>query len=182
MRMENSDETLVDRAQAGDAVAFGQLLERHYDMILRLGYRMLGSQSLAEDLAQELCCALPQKLNSFRGDAKFTTWLYRVTMNAAKDLLRKQKTHQTAQQGWGDMFEMQQQEVSEKARDRAWLTQAMKTLPIDLREVLVLTLAEDLSHVEASAVLGVPTGTISWRISEAKKHLRALAQSEEAYP
>lgn len=182
MRMESSDEILVNRAQSGDAQAFGQLLERHYDMILRLGYRMLGSQSLAEDLAQEVCCTLPHKLGSFRGDAKFSTWLYRVTINAAKDLLRKQKTRRNAQQGWGDMFEMQHHDASEKARDRAWLAQAMKTLPIDLREVLVLTLAEDLSHAEASEVLGVPAGTISWRISEAKKHLRALAQSEEAYP
>ncbi len=182
MRMESSDEILVNRAQSGDAVAFGQLLERHYDMILRLGYRMLGSQSLAEDLAQEVCCALPHKLGSFRGDAKFSTWLYRVTINAAKDLLRKQKTRKNAQQGWGDMFEMQQHDASEKARNRAWLAQAMKTLPMDLRETLVLTLAEDMSHAEASEVLGVPTGTISWRISEAKKHLRALAQSEEAYP
>jgi len=77
---------------------------------------------------------------------------------------------------------MHQQDANEKARDRAWLAQAMKTLPVDLHETLVLTLAEDLSHAEASAVLGVPAGTISWRISEAKKHLRALAQSEETYP
>lgn len=182
MRMETSDEILVNRAQSGDSNAFGQLLERHYDMILRLGYRMLGSQSLAEELAQDVCCALPVKLGSFRGDAKFTTWLYRVSINAAKDRLRKQKTRHTAQRGWGDMFEMQQHDTNEAAKDRAWLAQAMKTLPIDLRETLVLTLAEDMSHAEASEVLGVPTGTISWRISEAKKHLRALAQAEEAYP
>ena len=180
--METSDEILVNRAQAGDSNAFGQLLERHYDMILRLGYRMLGSQSLAEELAQDVCCALPVMLGSFRGDAKFTTWLYRVSINAAKDRLRKQKTRHAAQQGWGDLFEMQQQDTNEAAKDRAWLAQAMKTLPIDLRETLVLTLAEDMSHAEASAVLGVPTGTISWRISEAKKYLRALAQAEEAYP
>jgi RNA polymerase sigma-70 factor, ECF subfamily len=182
MRMERSDEILVNRAQAGDAVAFGQLLERHYDMILRLGYRMLGSQSLAEELAQDVCCALPKKLGSFRGDAKFTTWLYRVTINAAKDILRKQKSRETAQQGWGDMFEMQQHDASEKAQDRAWLAQAMNSLPTDLHETLILTLTEDMSHAQAADVLGVPTGTISWRVSEAKKHLRALAQAEEAYP
>jgi len=182
MRMETSDEILVDRAQSGDVQAFGQLLERHYDLILRLGYRMLGAQSLAEDLAQDVCCALPVKLGSFRGDAKFTTWLTRVSINAAKDRLRKQKTRRAAQQGWGDLFEMQQHDDNQTANDRAWLAQAMATLPIDLREVLVLTLAEDMTQAEASAVLGVPTGTISWRISEAKKHLRALAQAEEAYP
>jgi len=182
MRMETSDEILVDRAQAGDSDAFGQLLERHYDLILRLGYRMLGAQSLAEELAQDVCCALPVKLVSYRGDAKFTTWLTRVSINAAKDRLRKQKTRHAAQQGWGSLFEMQQHEADEIANDRAWLAQAMTTLPIDLREVLVLTLAEDMTQAEASAVLGVPTGTISWRISEAKKHLRALAQAEEAYP
>ncbi len=182
MKMETSDEILVDRAQAGDGDAFGQLLERHYDMILRLGYRMLGTQSLAEELAQDLCCALPTKLGSFRGDAKFTTWLYRVTMNAAKDYLRKQRTHENAQKGWGDMFELQQHDASEKANDRAWLAQAMTVLPPDIRETLVLILTEDMKQAEAAEVLGVPEGTISWRISEAKKHLRALAQSEEAYP
>ena len=182
MKMETSDEILVDRAQAGDGDAFGQLLERHYDMILRLGYRMLGTQSLAEELAQDLCCALPAKLGSFRGDAKFSTWLYRVTMNAAKDYLRKQRTHENAQKGWGDMFELQQHDASEKANDRAWLAQAMTVLPPDIRETLVLILTEDMKQAEAAEVLGVPEGTISWRISEAKKHLRALAQSEEAYP
>ncbi len=182
MRMENSDEILVNRAQSGDAQAFGQLLERHYDMILRLGYRMLGSQTLAEELAQDVCCALPVKLGSFRGEAKFTTWLYRVSINAAKDVLRKQKTRHAAQQGWGDVFALQNDDANDKAQDRAWLAQAMATLPADLREVLVLTLAEDMTHAEASEVLGVPAGTVSWRISEAKKHLRALAQSEEAYP
>lgn len=182
MRMETSDEILVYRAQSGDGAAFEQLIDRHYDLVLRLGYRILGSQSLAEDLAQDVCCALPSKLNSFRGEAKYTTWLYRVSVNAAKDCLRKQKTRHAAQKGWGDMFELQRHDTAEKARDHAWLAQAMTALPTDLREVLVLILAEDMTQAEAGEVLGVPTGTISWRVSQAKKQLRALAQSEEQYP
>jgi len=180
--MESSDQILVNRARSGDAQAFGLLLERHYDMILRLGYRVLGSQTMAEELAQDVCCALPVKLGTFRGDAKFTTWLYRVTINAAKDVLRKQKTRRTAQQGWGDVYQLQQQDANDQAKDRAWLAQAMNALPSDLRETLILTLTEDMTQAEAGAVLGVSAGTISWRVSEAKKHLRAFAQSEERYP
>lgn len=182
MRMETSDEILVDRAQSGDGTAFELLVERHYDLVLRLGYRMLGSQSQAEELAQDVCCALPIKLGSFRGDAKFTTWLYRVSINAANDVLRKRNSRNQAQKTWGDISTLQHQASAEKSTELEWLSQAMTTLPPDLRETLVLILAEDMKHAEAAEVLGVSTGTISWRVSEAKKHLRALAQAEEAYP
>jgi RNA polymerase sigma-70 factor (ECF subfamily) len=80
------------------------------------------------------------------------------------------------------MFQMQQDNANDQAKDRAWLAQAMNALPTDLREVLVLTLAEDMTQAEAGAALGIPAGTVSWRVSEAKKHLRAFAQSEECYP
>lgn len=182
MQMEASDEILVNRAQAGDALAFERLIERHYDLILRLGYRMLGSQSQAEDVTQDICCALPVKLQSFRHEAKFTTWLYRVSVNAIKDHLRKQKTRQSANQAWGDISALQTQSAKDHAEDLAWLAQAMQTLPDDIRETLVLILGEEMTHAEAAKVLDVSPGTISWRISEAKKRLRALAQSEDRDP
>jgi RNA polymerase sigma-70 factor (ECF subfamily) len=180
--METSDEILVDRAQTGDASAFEALIERHYDLMLRLGYRMFGSQFMAEELAQDICCALPKKLLSFRGDAKFTTWLYRVTINAAKDQLRKQKSRNSAQEAWGDIDTLKRQADTAKAEDMEWLAQAMTTLPLDLRETLVLILSEDMKHAEAAEVLGISEGTVSWRMSEAKKYLRNLAKAEETYP
>ncbi len=180
--MEQSDESLVTSAQAGDGDAFEQLVTRHYDMILRVGFRLVGSQAQAEDLAQDICASLVGKITSFRGDAKFTTWLYRVTINAAKDHIRKQQTRRSAHEAWGDVTELHSQSNAAHSRELEWLTQAMRALPDDLRETLVLTLSEDMTHNEAAEVLSISPGTVSWRISEAKKHLRALATAEERYP
>lgn len=182
LMIDQSDETLVTNAQRGDGDAFEQLVTRHYDMILRVGYRLIGSQTQAEDLAQDICASLVSKLASFRGDAKFTTWLYRVTMNAAKDHIRKQRTRKSAHDAWGDVTELHSQTTAAHQRELEWLTQAMRALPDDLRETLVLTLTEDMTHTEAAEVLNISAGTVSWRIAQAKKHLRAIATAEERYP
>ena len=182
MKMMQSDEFLVTQAQGGDADAFGTLVARHYDLVFRLGYRMLGSKSEAQDLAQDVCAGLAGKLAGFRGDAKFTTWLYRITINAAKDRLRKRTTRQKAQEGWGEVEAMSRETTAQYKAQLQWLHQAMATLSDDLRETVALVLGEDQTHAQAAAVLGVSEGTISWRMSEVKKNLRAVAQAEERYP
>ena len=73
MRMETSDENLVTLAQAGDAAAFSALVSRHYDLIHRIGYRILGSQAEAQDMAQDLCLSLAGKIKNFRSDSKLKT-------------------------------------------------------------------------------------------------------------
>jgi RNA polymerase sigma-70 factor, ECF subfamily len=179
MRMDVSDEILVSLAKGGDGTAFGHLLARHYDLIFRLGFRMLGQKAEAEDLAQDICAALPAKMAGFRGDAKFSTWLYRVTLNAAKDRLRKRSRRQAARKGWGDTARLALEADAHARGERDWLASAMKTLSDDLRETLALTLGEDMTHGQAAEVLGVSEGTVSWRMSEVKKALRALAKEEE---
>ncbi len=179
MRMETSDEDLVRAAVQGDAQAFSVLVSRHYDLIHRLGFRLLGSRPDAEDLAQDICVQLPKKLQGFRGDARFTTWLYRVTLNAATDRMRKRKTRHIAFQAWGQLARMTHDEALEKASELDWLSRAMTRLNDDLRETVALVLGEDLTHAAAAEVLGLSEGTISWRMSEVKKALRAMAQDEE---
>lgn len=179
MRMETGDSILVDRALAGDADAFGQLLARHYDLIYRLGFRMLGRAADAEDLAQDICAALPTKLAGFRGDAKFTTWLYRITINAALDRIRKRQTRRKASEGWGEVQALTRAETIEKQVELEWLKQAMTGLSDELQHTVALVLGEELSHAQAAQVLGLSEGTISWRMSEVKKSLRAMAQAEE---
>lgn len=182
MRMEQSDAFLVTQAQAGNAEAFGQLVTRHYDLVFRLGFRMLGNKVEAQDLAQDVCAGLAAKLAGFRGDAKFTTWLYRVSINAAKDRLRKRTTRQKAQEGWGEVEAMARENTAHKKAQLQWLKQAMATLSDDLRETVALVLGEEQTHAETAEALGVSEGTISWRMSEVKKRLRAVAQAEERYP
>ena len=85
---------MVGRANSGDAAAFATLLERHYDLIYRLAYRILGNQQDAEDIAQDVCVLLPKKLASFQGNAKFTTWLYQITLNTCRDFMRRSMSSQ----------------------------------------------------------------------------------------
>ena len=102
MLMDTPDETLAMAAAGGDRTAFAVLISRHYDRIHGLAWRMSGSRADAEDLAQDICAALPAKLRGWTAQARFTTWLYRVVVNAAHDVRRRQATRSRASQGWGD--------------------------------------------------------------------------------
>lgn len=179
MRMEPSDTSLVERALGADADAFGQLVARHYDRIYRLGYRVLGRQADAEDLAQDICAALPGKLNGFRREARFTTWLHRIVLNAARDRLRRQATQARAADGWGQAETMRRAENAEAAAAQEWLETALATLAPDLRETVALVLGEEMTHAEAAEVLEISEGTVSWRMSEVRKRLRVLAEEDE---
>lgn len=176
--MKTSDESLALAAAEGDADAFGVLIERHYDGVFRLAFRLTGARAEAEDLTQDICAALPAKLAGFRGEARFTTWLWRVTVNAAHDRRRRAATRARHAEGWGDWEQGRRAANDEAAEAVDWLTQAMRSLPEELHDTLALVL-DDATHDEAAEVLGVAPGTVSWRISEAKKHLRALREKED---
>lgn len=176
--METSDEALALAAATGDREAFAALVSRHYERILRLAWRLLGSAAEAEDLVQDLCIALPTKLGGFRGQARFTTWLHRVVVNAAHDRRRRAATRAKAGDGWGDWERARRAADGEAAAAADWLGRAMRALPDDLRNTVALVLGEEMTHREAGEILGVSEGTVSWRMSEVKKHLRALAAAE----
>lgn len=181
MLMDRSDETLALTAAGGDRQAFAALLERHYDRLFRLCWRLTGGHADAEDLTQDICTALPAKLRGWRGEARFTTWLYRVAVNAAHDRHRRASTHARASAGWAQWEANRQAAMAEDSARQDWLGTAMAALPEDLRDTLALTLGADLTQAEAAQVLGLSEGTVAWRISDIKKRLRALAQ-EEATP
>lgn len=178
--METRDEMLADAAKLGDAQAFALLVDRHYDRIYRVGWRVLGSREAAEDLAQDVCAALPAKLRSYRAQARFSTWLYSVTLNAARDRLRRRATRARAHAGWGEVTTLNRAAEAEASADRDWLHAAMARLSPDLRETVALVIGEELSQAEAAEVLGLSPGTVAWRMSEVKRALRALAEEEAA--
>ena len=178
MLMETDDETLARAAASGDRSAFAGLLQRHYDRIFGLAFRLTGSRAEAQDLTQDICAALPAKLQGWRGQARFTTWLYRVTVNATHDLRRRKATRARASAGWGDWELARQDEMAAQAEALDWLTLAMQRLSPELRDTVALVLGEDLTQGQAGEVLGVSEGTIAWRMSEVKKRLRAMAAED----
>lgn len=178
MRMDTPDETLALAAAQGDRAAFATLVGRHYDRIHALAWRLSGSRADAQDLTQDICAALPARLQGWRAEARFITWLYRVVVNAAHDQRRRQATRSRAADGWGDWELARQDAMAEQRAQEDWLATAMTRLPPDLRDTVALVLGEELTQAEAGQVLGVSEGTIAWRMSEVKKRLRVMAAEE----
>ena len=181
MLMDTSDTALAMAARAGDRDAFGVLVARHYDRLHALAWRLTGSASEADDLTQDICASLPAKLGGFRGEARFTTWLYRVAVNAAHDARRRAATRARAAAGWGDWELARQDAMAEDRAAQDWLATAMRSLPEDLRDTLALVMGEAMTQGRAAEVLGLSEGTVAWRMSEVKRRLRALA-AQEATP
>lgn len=172
---------LISRARGGDRDAFGELVEQYRDNVYRLAYRMCGNAYDADEAAQEAFVAAWRALPNFRGDAKFSTWLYRLTTNAAIDVMRREKRHQTV--GDGEMIEVADdadspQETVERTEQQEAVQKALATLSEEYREVLLLRYMEELDYAEIAEVLQLPSGTVKSRINRAKAALKkALLKS-----
>ncbi len=176
---EHTDEALVRRARAGDRAAFTLLIERHYERIYRVGARVLNDVAAAEDLAQEVCVGLVTRLASYRGASRFTTWLHRVVVNAALDAMRRDGARQRNEREFAERAALARADQVAGAEQSAWLRRTLRRLPETLRVTVVLVLEEGLPHAEAGVVLGVSEATVSWRMHQARKHLRALATADK---
>lgn len=170
---DDTDPHLVERAAGGDAEAFDRLIERHYDSIYRMAWRWLGSRPDAEDTAQDICIKLALELRGFRAGAKFSTWLYRVTYNAAIDKLR---TRQRIKVGTAsniiEPIHIRSQQTPEEAVINIELWGAVRALPAQQRDAVLLVYGEGLSHSEAALVMGCAEKTVSWHLHAARKSLR----------
>jgi len=172
-----TDLELAKRAGAGDRDAFQEILERHYDTLFRVAIRFTGSEADAEDIAQDVCLTLAVKIASFRGQSQFSTWLYRVAMNACRDFARKRKTASAMQESYAAFREADEADQRHNARRVSWLTEQVQGLSPRLRETAVLVLGEDLSHADAAAALGCAESTVSWRMHEVRNKLKELVDS-----
>jgi len=175
---DTKDEVLAARAASGDGGAFRELLGRHYDRVFRVVYGVVRDQSDAEDITQEIWAALPKKLRAWRGEAKLTSWLHRIALNAAKDALRRSASQARTKASYAEMEHLSQGEALDTQKRLSWLHSALDTLSDDLRETAALTLGEDMNFAQAAEVLGVAEGTIAWRMSEIRKRLKELASND----
>ena len=179
MLQSTDDGELAAQALRGDRVAFRRLLERHYDLIYRIAYRYLGSAADAEDVAQEVCLALVTRLGSFGGRSRFTTWLTSIVINQCRDFLRRRKSSQGLVERYGVQRTLDDGDAEDDRRRAAWLQEALAALEPNLRETVLLVVAEDFSHAEAAEALGCSEGTISWRMHQVKERLRARRNNDD---
>ena len=176
--MDTGDQDLAKSAAQGDAASFKALLERHYETVYAVAYRYSGQREDAEDIAQDVCLSLATKLRSYRGEARFKTWLYRITVNAARDLHRKRAASGRLNETYAELTDLARGEAAQTATEIAWLYECLDRLAEPTRETAVLVLAEGMSHKQAAEVLEVKESTVSWRMHELKKQLKAFAEEE----
>ena len=176
--MDEIDQQLAQQAASGDARAFGALLERHYDRVFRVVYSVVRDQSDAEDITQEIWTALPKKLRNWRGDAKLSSWLHRIALNAAKDSLRRSASRARTVASYAEIEDLSRGANADTQKRLSWLQSALETLSEDLRDTAALTLGEEMNFAQAAEVLGVAEGTVAWRMSEIRKRLKTLASKD----
>ncbi|WP_049722304.1 RNA polymerase sigma factor [Gilvimarinus polysaccharolyticus] len=160
---------LIQRAQAGEADAFSELLEAHYELIYRFAFRWCAKREAAEDITQQCCIKLAGAIKQFQHRSKFSTWLYRLVINTAHDWQRHEGRHHQTDTSCD-------QPVAATAQDESaiYLQQVLKQLDVmgeGLRETALLVLAEGFNHREAAEILGVKESTISWRLHHMRKQL-----------
>lgn len=168
---EASDLDLAGAAAAGDRAAFESLLRRHYDRIHALAWQLTGSRSDAEDVAQDVCCALVAKIGTFRGEARFTTWLCGIVYNACRDLRRRRRSLTGLADRLALFAGLAAAPDGRDLYDAIWLKSAIARLKPAYRDAAVLVAGQQLSHAEAAEILGVAESTVSWRMHEARRLL-----------
>jgi RNA polymerase sigma-70 factor (ECF subfamily) len=180
MPSDDRDEDLVHRAVGGDGSAFGILVERHERRVYNLALRMCGHEEDARDATQEAFLTALRKLSSFRGEAAFTTWLHRVTVNACYDLLRKRgrapllsrrEDHEPEPPAWPDHAEATDLSID--------VQRALLAVPEDYRVVMILHDVQDLPYEDVAAIVGIPVGTVKSRLHRGRV---ALARAMGAEP
>lgn len=185
--MEVDDPQLVESAKAGDAGAFKALVVRYQRKVYAVALGIVKDPDTAWDVAQEAFVRVHKHLPEFKGDSAFSTWLFRITSHLAIDSVRKERRSQKddiddlreadlGHAGEGILSTSLGQDPRENALRKELagkLQEALGTLPVIHREVLVLREVEGLSYEELAARLGIQKGTVMSRLFHARKKMQA---------
>jgi RNA polymerase sigma-70 factor (ECF subfamily) len=174
-RARDPDADLISAAIAGDRAAFGALLERHYDRIHGLAWQLTGSRADADDIAQDVCCSLVEKIGTFRGEAKFTTWLCGIVVNACRDLRRRRRSFRGLAERLTVLAGLATAPDGRDVYDGIWVRSALARLKPAYRDAAVLVAGQQLTHAEAAEILGIAESTVSWRMHEVRRLIASEA-------
>ena len=175
---------LVSKAQQGDRSSFGELVRRHHPGVVNVVYRMCGDVQLAEDAAQEAFIRAWLHLSSYRPQSSLRNWLYRIAVNAALDVLRREP--EIAAEDVEDVLVADSEPGPEAAllrqeRSRQ-IQRAVLSLTPTSRAVLILREYEELSYQEIAAALDIPVGTVMSRLNYARTRLKELLVPQQMQP
>lgn len=176
---------LIGRARRGDAAAFGELVDLYRHVVYRAALAALKSPEEAEDMTQETFVTAYQKLDGFRGEASFKTWIATIAWRKALDRraslrrwwLAARAGRSEGCEPWNAVEHLpagrpNHEEEFLGSELASHIRRLVGSLPAKLRDPLLLVGSGDYTYEEAAAVLGVPVGTVKWRVSEARRRLK----------
>jgi RNA polymerase sigma-70 factor, ECF subfamily len=188
-----TDEELVARSQGGDGDSFNQLIKRWERPIYALAYRVIGREEDARDVCQEAFLRAYRALPGFKGQAKFSSWLYRITLNLCRDWIRKQRRAPVLQMPEGvDPHELMAEtgevesieELVSRRELSAVVAEAMALLPEDQRTAIILKEYHGMTFQEIADLQGCPLSTVKTRLyqglSVLRRHLQRNGQMAPA--
>jgi RNA polymerase sigma-70 factor (ECF subfamily) len=175
--------TLVGAARRGDVAALDALVRATYAETYTLAYRLTGNEDDARDVVQESYLRAHRGLDRFRGDAQFTTWLYRITANCASTAVRKRRRTRTEPlPDDAPVVEVRRDRDPEgraaSAEDRASVAAALAGLPVRLRQVIVLRDIYDLPHRAIADELGISEAAAKVRLHRARRRLKDALEAD----
>jgi RNA polymerase sigma-70 factor (ECF subfamily) len=141
-----------------------------------LAWQLTGSRADADDVAQDVCCTLVEKIGSFRGEAKFSTWLCGITYNACRDLRRRQRSFSGFTEKLAVLTGLAAAPDGRDLYDSIWLKSAIARLKPAYRDAAVLVAGQQLTHAEAAEILGVAESTVSWRMHEVRRLIAPVGE------
>jgi RNA polymerase sigma-70 factor (ECF subfamily) len=187
--MSRWERLLIRKLRERDEKAFREIVETHGDRVYNLTYRMLGNREEAEDVSQEVFITVFKSIDSFRGDSKFSTWLYRIAVNHCKNRIKYLARRHDRDQSEYDEESLREQAAGaatapnpsprpDKQLEGVELEQIMQRCIAQLEEehrlVIVLRDVEDLSYEEICAITNLPTGTVKSRLHRARLALKKM--------
>ena len=184
---------LIRRVQAGETEAFEGLVRAHEKTVYNLALRMTGDAQDAEDMAQEAFLKAYRSLGDFRGESKFSVWLYRIVSNVCLDHLRRQSRRPSVsltaedEEGEEQQWDVPDERLSperllEQKLTREAVQKGLRELPEEQRQILLLREIKGLSYEEIGELLSLEPGTVKSRIFRARKRLCAFLLQEGNIP
>lgn len=189
---DNSDRQLIARLRAGEGDAFTELVRAHQGPVYRLLLRMLGNPAEAEELAQDVFVAVFKAIDSFRGDSRLSTWIFRIAANHARNRLKYlARRHRKAQRPYEDEQRADAvvatgavmpgpDQLAEARQAERLLQQALQGLDDKQRTLVILRDLEQISYEDIQEITGLPAGTVKSRLHRARLalHKRYTALQE----
>jgi RNA polymerase sigma-70 factor (ECF subfamily) len=174
-------EILIQRAKQNDMKAFEQIIKLYEKKVYNLALRYLKNLDDALDVAQEVFILVYNNLESFRGEAAFSTWIYRITYNNCVDMLRSRQKKRAGfsiddnenfyKMASGDMSIEQQYEYKEKVKA---VMDAIEMLPKEQQDIIILRSVKELSYTEIGEILDIAEGTVKSRLNRARLKIKEM--------